>query len=86
MTLIWKKDGWRAFVFRPDDESIDNLEENLDKLVPSHEKAGGFLERKPKLVDELETLLVDIGYMLYVGGRRGEYHPMKFRNELEENN
>ena len=76
LMLVRTAEGWRAFLhsFTAD---IRKLEAELDKNVPSMEKAYlGTVERGSNLVEELHTFLPNC--MCFPG-----YRPMKFSDEEE---
>ena len=77
LILIRTKDGWRAFLGNFKDEVSQGIEKSLDENIPSYEKAFTELSRMPNLIDELHRLLPDCICF-------GDYRPMKFTGDLDE--
>jgi len=79
LILIRTKEGWRAFLHHMKGEVLRDVEKKLDKNVPSYEKAFTEIAREPSLIEELHRLLPDC--MCFT-----DYRPMKFIDELDEDN
>ena len=77
LIFIRTKGGWRAFLGTFPDEALRQIEQTLDKNVPSYEVAFGEISRKPSLIQELQRLLSNC---MHFSG----YRPMKFMDELGE--